>query len=85
METIIPIYWIFEGKEYDGYAVYNEASENDNAFITYESAENKALERLDAYQLEGGEDELREIWEDLLSDAEASEDGRLDVTNSSLT
>ena len=33
-----------------------------------------------AANLKRGEDELRKVWEDLLSDADASEDGCLDVT-----
>lgn len=90
MKTTFDIYWIFEGEEYTGYAAYNEATDHYNAFITFEpdvvgGNAGNPFDRLDADDLEGGEDELREIWEDLLSDAEASEDGRLNVTYSSLT
>lgn len=86
MKTEIRIYWVSEGEERTGYAAFNEASAGCNAFITYEpdpkcGDAGIAFDRIDADQLPGGEDELREIWEDLLSDAEASEDGRLDVTN----
>lgn len=82
------IHWIHDEKEYEGVAVYNESDDGD--FITFETFQNESksattpFDRVDADDLEGGEDELREIWEDLLSDAEASEDFRLDVTYTDL-
>ena len=43
-----------------------------------------AFDRLDADQLPGGEAELREIWADMVAEAQASEDSRLDVTYTEL-
>lgn len=88
MKNEFQIYWIHEGEEHEGFAVYNESRDGD--YITFNTWQNEsknasiAFDRLDADDLEGGEDELREIWEDLLSDAEASEDFRLDVTYTDL-
>lgn len=87
MKNRFPIYWIYEGKEHTGYAAYNEASTGCNAYIAFSTWQNESktasetFDRIDADQLPGGEAELREIWEDLLSDASASEDGRLNVTD----
>lgn len=83
-----PIFWIHEGMEYEGFAAYNESDDGD--FITFTTFQNESksattpFDRVNADDLEGGEDELREIWEDLLSDAEASEDFRLNVTYTDL-
>lgn len=88
MKTEFPIYWIHEGEEHEGFAVYNESPNGD--YITFNAWQNEsksasiAFDRLDANDLAFGENELREIWEDLLSDAEASEDFRLDVTYTEL-
>lgn len=89
MKNEIRIYWVSEGEERTGYAAFNEASTGCNAFITYEpdpkcGDAGIAFDRLDADQLPGGEAELREIWADMVAEAEASEDGRLDVTSSPL-
>lgn len=87
MKTDIEIFWIHEGKEHKGFAGFNEASTGCDAYIAFSAWQNESktasetFDRLNANQLPGGETELREIWQDLLSDAEASEDGRLDVTN----
>lgn len=87
MKNAIEIYWIHEGSEYEGFAGFNEASTGCNAYIAFSTWQNESktasetFDRIDADQLPGGEDELREIWEDLLSDASASEDGRLNVTD----
>lgn len=90
MKNSFPIYWIYEGKKHTGYAQFHEASTGSNAFITFDpdlkdGNDGYAFEWLDAVQLPGGEDELRKVWEDLLSDAEASEDGCLDITYCELT
>lgn len=88
MKNEFPIYWIHEGEEHEGFAVYNESPNGD--YITFNAWQNEsksasiAFDRLDANDLAFGENELREIWEDLLSDAEASEDFRLDVTYTEL-
>ncbi|MDD6612593.1 MAG: hypothetical protein PUE91_10345 [Clostridiales bacterium] len=90
MKNAIEIYWIHDGRECEGFAGFNEASTGCNAYIAFSTWQNESktasetFDRLDADDLEGGEDELREIWEDLLSDAEASEDFRLDVTYTEL-
>ena len=89
MKNEFPICWIHEGEEHEGFAVYNESSDGD--YITFNAQQNgiegasMAFDRLDADDLEGGENELRSIWQDLLSDAEASEDFRLDVTYTELS
>lgn len=89
MKNEFPIYWIHEGEEHEGFAVYNESPNGD--YITFNAQQNGiegasiAFDRLDADDLEGGENELREIWEDLLTDAETSEDFRLDVTYTELS
>ena len=79
------IYWIHEGSEHEGLARYG-ACDGYDAYIAFSTWQNESktasetFDRLNANQLPGGETELREIWEDLLSDAEASKDCRLDVT-----
>ena len=88
MKNEFQICWIQDGEEHEGFAVYNES--NDGDYITFNAWQNEsksasiAFDRLDADDLEGGENELRSIWQDLLSDAEASEDFRLDVTYTGL-
>lgn len=90
MKTDIEIFWIYEGKEHKGLAQFNEASTGCDAYIAFSAWQNESetasetFDRLNANQLPGGETELREIWQDLLSDAEASEDCRLDVTYTEL-
>ncbi len=90
MKTDIEIFWVHEGNKHEGFAAYNEASPGCDAYIAFSAWQNEsktaseAFARIDADQLPGGEDELREIWEDLLSDASASEDGRLNVTDMEL-
>ena len=88
MKNEFPIYWIHEGEEHEGFAVYNESPNGDyiafNAWQNESKSASIAFDRLDADDLEGGVNELRNIWQDLLSDAEASEDFRLDVTYTEL-
>ena len=82
------IYWIHEGEEYEGFALYNESRDGD--YITFNTWQGEGknastdFDYVDADWLECGENELREIWDDLLSDAETSEDLRLDVTYTEL-
>lgn len=90
MKNAIEIYWIHEGREYEGFAGFNEASTGCNAYIAFSTWQNESktasetFDRIDADQLPGGEAELREIWADMVAEAEASEDSRLDVTSSPL-
>ena len=90
MKNEFPIYWIHEGEEREGFAGFNEASTGCDAYIAFSAWQNESktasetFDRLNANQLPGGETELREIWADMVAEAEASEDSRLDVTSSPL-
>lgn len=83
------IYWIHEGSEHEGLARY-EACDGYDAYIAFSTWQNESktaseiFDRIDADDLEGGEDALRELWDDLLSAAEASGEFRLDVTYTDL-
>lgn len=90
MKTDIEIFWVHEGNKHEGFAGFNEASTGCDAYIAFSAWQNESktasetFDRLDANQLPGGEAELREIWADMVAEAEASEDSRLDVTSSPL-
>lgn len=77
MKKEISIYWVHEGREYTGYAAYEDDC------IKYVNENGETFEILYADQLP--EDmALEEIWNDMISETEASEDGRIDVTHSPL-
>lgn len=77
MKKEIPIYWVHDGRKYIGCAMH------EGDCIKYVNKRNETFESLSADQLP--EDmSLEEIWCDMVTEAEASEDGRFDVTNSPL-
>lgn len=78
----LTIYWVDEdGKEKEGRAGFN-CSDN-GSYITYEDNDYPGIvfDSIYANELPGDELQLLRIWDDMVSEAESSEDGRLNVTN----
>ena len=78
----LTIYWVYdEGKEKEGRAGFN-CSDN-GSYITYEDNDYPGIvfDSIYGNELPGGELQLLNIWEDMIAEAESSEDGRINVTN----